>query len=207
MVYWFVSFMDTHHLYSRPSTIRFVRSFQAATSNLKSADCRPIIDRAVADCLSFSGNLKWDGRSSADSRLTGRCSTDSRLTVPITKSRKMANNEREIIALMFQRTNHRSARKPGKTSADCHPTLPNLNHCDRRLRNANAILWTLKVHARCANPFFFFCHGLLKPPRKAALCRMVSGHWILDKINACICNILVVARYRNGSDQLCICTF
>ena len=29
--------------------------------------------------------------------------------------------------------------------------------------------------------------------------------WILDKIN--LCNILVVARYRNGSDDLRICTF
>ena len=29
--------------------------------------------------------------------------------------------------------------------------------------------------------------------------------WILDKIN--LCNLLVVARYRNGYDHLCICTF
>ena len=29
--------------------------------------------------------------------------------------------------------------------------------------------------------------------------------WILDKIY--LCNLLVVARYRNGSDHLCICTF
>ena len=77
------------------------------------------------------------------------------------------------------------------------------------LGNANA---RLKIHARCANPFFFlfFVVTASENRHEEQLCAEGSLGtdrliWILDKIN--LCNILVVARYRNGFDHLCICTF
>ena len=100
-------------------------------------------------------------------------------------------------------------KKIGLNIGRLPPDLPNLNHCDRRptvcLGNANAILLRLKIHARWAYPFFLVCHG-----HEEQLCAGESVGtdrliWILDKIN--LCNILVMARYRNESDYLCICTF
>ena len=117
----------------------------------------------------------------------------------------MENNESEIITLMFQRTNHRSTREPGKTSADCHQTGQISTTATDGLIKKCECNFTKTKNPRSMRKsifFFFVCHGLWKPPRRAPFCRRDSGHWILDKIN--ICNILVVARYRNGSDQLCI---
>ena len=77
------------------------------------------------------------------------------------------------------------------------------------LGNANAILLRRKIHTRCANPFFLSVKAS-ENRHEEQLCANVSlgtdrQIWILDKIN--LCNILVRAQYRNGSDHLCICTF
>ena len=143
--------MDTHHLYSTPSAIRFIRSLLGRQMQIKrvtlknmyhkrwESSYRTMFDRKLADFTNHQIQKNGD-------------------------QRKRNYNLRCFNEKIIGRRENQVKHRPTVTRlAKFKPLRPMV--C---LGNANAILLRLKIHALCANPFFFVVFFCLSRPLKTA---------------------------------------